>query len=67
MGLRKPTRELRHDPKHVAFSLEPACDMSRLAQQIDDADGLVVMQLISRLLGNADGVKARRIVRMRAE
>ena len=55
MGLNKPTQELRRDLKGIASNLEQACiDLSRLAQRIDDVDGLAVMQMVSKLYEDVD-------------
>lgn len=71
MGLNKPTQELRRDLKGIAFNLEQVCIvLGRLAQRIDGADGLAVMELVGklyedadRLVGYADEVKGGLVVR----
>jgi len=75
MALNKPNQELRHDLKGIALNLEQSCiDLGRLAQRIDGADGLALMELVGkmyedadRLVALADQVKAGQIMRAKPE
>jgi hypothetical protein len=75
MPLTKPNQDLRRELKGVAFNLEQSCiDLGRLAQRIDGADGMALMELVGkiyedadRLVALADQVKAGQIMRAKPE
>ena len=75
MPITKPNQQLRRDLKAIAFNLEQSCiDLGKLAEKLSDADAIALMGLVGtlyeeadRLVGDADEVKAGRIVRGKAE
>ncbi|ONH52828.1 hypothetical protein SAMN04490182_4536 [Pseudomonas cedrina] len=75
MPLTKANQQLRRDLKAIALNLEQSCvDLGKLAEKLSDADAIALAGLVgtlyeesSRLAGYADEVKARRIVRGKAQ
>ena len=74
MALNKPTQELKRHLKGTAVNLEStANEILKLAEQMTDVDVTAILQLVNRLYGDADQlkayadeIKAKRIVRAKA-
>ncbi|EPJ88021.1 peptidase [Pseudomonas syringae] len=74
MALNKSTQELKRHLKGTAANLEStANEILKLAEQMSEVDVTAVLQLVNRLYGDADQlkayadeVKAKRIVRNKA-
>lgn len=74
MALNKPTQELKRHLKGTAENLEStANEILKLAEQMTNVDVTAILQLVNRLYGDADQlkayadeIKAKRIVRAKA-
>jgi uncharacterized coiled-coil DUF342 family protein len=59
MALNKPTQELKKHLKGTATNLEStANEILKLAEQMKDVDVTAILQLVNRLYGDADQLKA---------
>ncbi|MCV4283044.1 hypothetical protein [Pseudomonas capsici] len=75
MALNKPTQELKRHLKGTASNLEKTADeILKLASDMKDVDVTAILQLVNRLYGDADQlkayadeVKAKRIVRSKPQ
>ncbi|RMR58744.1 hypothetical protein ALP84_01227 [Pseudomonas cichorii] len=75
MALNKPTQELKRHLKGTASNLEKTADeILKLASGMKDVDVTAILQLVNRLYGDADQlkayvdeVKAKRIVRTKPQ
>ncbi|MBX8487877.1 hypothetical protein [Pseudomonas cichorii] len=75
MALNKPTQELKRHLKGTASNLEKTADeILKLASDMKDVDVTAILQLVNRLYGDADQlkayvdeVKAKRIVRTKPQ
>ncbi|GFM59991.1 hypothetical protein OH708_14625 [Pseudomonas capsici] len=75
MALNKPTQELKRHLKGTASNLEKTADeILKLASDMRDVDVTAILQLVNRLYGDADQlkayadeVKAKRIVRTKPQ
>ncbi len=71
MALNKPTQELKRHLRGTATNLEStANEILKMAEQMKDVDVTAILQLVNRLYGDADQlkayvdeIKAKRIVR----
>ncbi|MBX8497958.1 hypothetical protein [Pseudomonas cichorii] len=75
MALNKPTQELKRHLRGTASNLEKTADeILKLASDMKDVDVTAILQLVNRLYGDADQlkayvdeVKAKRIVRTKPQ
>lgn len=59
MALNKPTQELKKHLRGTATNLEStANEILKLAEQMKDVDVTAILQLVNRLYGDADQLKA---------